>query len=411
MTGGLGWWRRQTPTLVNLATVLVSVGQSLVFTALITRHWSAQDLGQWLSLEASISLLMVLPAILSDLVGYELLKAVEPVQRHGLYRQGAQATLCLALLLLPTTSLLLLGHFPLSPNALICYSAVRLLAQPVLGAMSKRLYSDGYLSLSFSLGALDQILILAPPALVALAGGTFAQAVAWAVLLRGLQIIGQLLLLQHCFPWEAASAPTGWTLPKLWRRMLLLAPASVPAPLIQNGITLMTAALLGQAQLAVFSTHRTAAGFLGQFGNALIEPRIPAMLRKSHPLPATWDLVGRTLPLVMAAVPFLLLVFPVLYPLWLGVSWRPHMGVFVTLLLVQLLRVFQQPFTTLIRSRNEPLLALAEGWLPFLLIYGLLLAFHPTHLLPFALILVAAELLQWPLRLLVVRSQFPVPSR
>ena len=408
MTGGLGWWRRQTPTLVNLATVLVAVGQNLAFTALITRHWSATDLGQWLSLEASISLLMALPAILSDLVGYELIKAVEPVQRHGIYRQGTQAAVCLALLLLPATSLLLLGHFPLSTNVLIGYSVVRLLGQPVLGAMSKRLYSDGYLSLTFGLGALDQLLLLAPAGLVALAGGTFAQAIAWAALLRGLQAIGQLSLLQNLFPWEAASAATGWTLPKMLRRMLLLAPASLPAPLIQNGITLVTAALLGQSQLAVFSTHRTAAGFLGQFGNALIEPRIPAMLRKGQPLPAAWDLAGRTLPLVMGAIPLLLLVFPVLYPLWLGVSWRPHIGLFVMLLLVQLLRVLQQPFATLIRSRNEPLSALAEGWLPLLLIYGLLLALHPTQLLPFALILLAAELLQWPLRLVVLRFQVPV---
>lgn len=406
MTGGLGWWRRQTPTLVNLATVLISVGQSLVFTALITRHWSPQALGQWLSLEASISLLMVLPAILSDLVGYELLKAVEPVQRHGIYREGTQATLWLVVLLLPATFLLLLGHFPLSPNALIGYSAVRLLGQPVLGAMSKRLYSDGYLSLSFSLGAIDQLLMLSPAALVALAGGTFAQAIAWAALVRALQVIGQLVLLQHCFPWGSASVATGWTLPKLWRRMLLLAPASLPAPLIQNGITLMTAALLGQSQLAVFSTHRTAAGFLGQFGNALIEPRIPAMLRKRQPLLAAWDLVGRALPLVMAAIPFLLLVFPVLYPIWLGVSWRPHIGLFVLLLMVQLLRVLQQPFATLIRSFNEPLSALAEGWLPLLLIYGLLIAVHPSQLLPFALVLIAAELLQWPLRLLVLRYRF-----
>jgi len=398
------------PTLVNLATVVVSVGQNLVFTALITRHWSAQALGQWLSLEASISLLNVLPAILSDLVGYELLKVVEPFQRHDLYRQGTQASLCLALLLLPATSLLLLGHFPLSTNALIGYSAVRLLGQPVLGAMSKRLYSDGFLSLSFSLGALDQLLILAPAALVALAGGTFAHAIAWAGLLRGLQAIGQLLLLQHFFPWGATSAAAGWTLPKLWRRMLLLAPASLPAPLIQNGITLMTAALLGQSQLAVFSTHRTAAGFLGQFGNALIEPRIPDMLRKSQPLSAAWDLVGRALPLVMCAIPLLLLVFPVLYPLWLGVSWRPHIGLFVLLLLVQLLRVLQQPFATLIRSRNEPLSALAESWLPLLLIYGLLIVFHPTQLLLFALILMAAELLQWPLRLSVLRYQFRIGS-
>ena len=78
------------------------------------------------------------------------------------------------------------------------------------------------------------------------------------------------------------------------------------------------------------------------------------------------------------------------------------------LLLVQVLRVLQQPFATLIRSRNEPLSALAEGWLPFVLIYVLLLRLHPTQLLPFALILMAAELLQWPLRLLVLRFQFPV---
>ena len=392
MTGHLGWWRRQTPTLVNLATVLVSVGQNLVFMALIARHWSAQALGQWLSLEASISLLLALPAILADLVGYELLTAREPARRHGLYRQGTQAACGLALLLLPATTLLLLGH-------------------PVLGAMSKRLYSDGHLSLSFSLGALDQLLMLAPAALVALAGGTFAQAIAWAGLLRGLQAIGQGVLLQHCFPWGAAAAATGWTVPTLWRRMLLLAPASLPAPLIQSGITLMTGALLGQSQLAVFSTHRTAAGFLGQFGNSLIEPRIPAMLRQSQQLAAAWGLAGRILPLVGAALPLLLLVFPVLYPLWLGSSWRPQLGLFMVLLLVQLLRVLQQPFATLIRSRNEPLSALAESWLPLLLIYGLLLALHPTKLLPFALILMAAELLQWPLRLLVLRCQIPVLLR
>ena len=411
MTGWVGWWRRQTPTLVNLSTVVVSVGQNLVFTALIARHWSAQALGQWLSLEASISLLLALPAILADLVGYELLKAVEPVQRHGLYRQGTVAACGLALLLLPATALLLLMQFPLPPTVLIGYAAVRLLGQPVLGAMSKRLYSDGHLSLSFSLGSLDQLLLLAPAALVALAGGTFAQAIVWAGLLRGLQAIGQGVLLQHCFPWGAAAATTGWTVPKLWRRTLLLAPASLPAPLIQNGITLMTAALLGQTQLAVFSTHRTAAGFLGQFGNALIEPRIPAMLRQSQPLAAAWGLAGRTLPLVAAALLLMLPVFPVLYPLWLGTSWRPQVGLFVALMLVQLLRVLQQPFAILIRSRNEPLSALAEGWLHLLLVYGLLLALHPSQLPPFALILLIAELLQWPLRLLVLRFQVPVLLR
>ena len=399
-----GWWRRQTPTLVNLATVLVSVGQSLVFTALIARHWSAQALGQWLSLEASISLLLALPAILADLVGFELLKAVDPVQRHGLYRLGTKAACGLALLLLPATALLLLGHFPLQPVELICWGAVRLLGHPVLGVMSKRLYSDGHLSLSFSLGALDQLLMLAPAALVALAGGTFAQAVAWAGLLRGIQAIGQGAFLHHCFPWGTAEAATGWTVPSLWRRMLLLAPASLPAPLIQNGITLMTAVLLGQTQLAVFSTHRTAAGFLGQFGNALIEPRIPAMLRQSKPLSAAWSLAGRSLPLLAAVLPLQVLLFPVLYPLWLGPSWHPQLGLFLALGSVQLLRVLQQPFSTLIRSRNEPLSALAEGWLPLLMIYGMLLVLHPTQLLPLALILILAELLQWPLRLLVLRS-------
>ena len=358
-----------------------------------------------MSKHIDVLLLLALPAILADLVGYELLKAVEPVQRHGLYRQGTRAACGLALLLLPATVLLLLEPFPLSPSALIGYAAVRLLGQPVLGAMSKRLYSDGRLSLSFSLGAVDQLLMLAPAALVALAGGTFAQAIAWAALLRGLQAIGQGVLLQHCFPWGTAGAATDWTVPRLWRRMLLLAPASLPAPLIQNGITLITAAMLGQPQLAVFSTHRTAAGFLGQFGNALIEPRIPAMLRQSQPLDAAWALVRRTLPLLAAAFPLLLLVFPVLYPFWLGAGWRLQFGLFMVLLLVQLLRVLQQPFATLIRSRNEPLSALAEGWLPLLLIYGLLLALQPTQLLFFALILMAAEFLQWPLRLLVLRCQ------
>jgi hypothetical protein len=155
----------------------------------------------------------------------------------------------------------------------------------------------------------------------------------------------------------------------------------------------------------VFSTHRTAAGFLGQFGNALIEPRVPVMLRQNEPQAAAWGLVGRTLPLVAAAIPLLLLVFPLLYPLWLGASWRPQIGLFVVLLLVQLLRVLQQPFAVLIRSRNEPLSALAEGWLPLLIIYGLLLTVHPSHLLPFALILMFAEALQWPLRLLLLAVQ------
>jgi O-antigen/teichoic acid export membrane protein len=288
---------------------------------------------------------------------------------------------------------------------LIVYAGVRLLGHPVLGAMSKRFYSDGQLSLSFGLGAVDQILLLAPAALVALSGGTFAEAIAWATLLRGLQALAQAALVQQCFPWQGPMGVTSWTVPRLWRRMLLLAPASLPAPLIQNGITLVTAALLGQPQLAVFSTHRTAAGFLGQFGNALIEPRVPVMLRQNEPQAAAWGLVGRTLPLVAAAIPLLLLVFPLLYPLWLGASWRPQIGLFVVLLLVQLLRVLQQPFAVLIRSRNEPLSALAEGWLPLLIIYGLLLTVHPSHLLPFALILMFAEALQWPLRLLLLAVQ------
>ena len=405
MTISEGWWRRQTPTLVNLSTVLVSVGQNLVFTALIARHWSAQALGQWLSLEASISLLLALPAVLADLVGFELLKALNPVQRHGLYRQGTLAACVLTLLLLPATTLLLFGQFPLRPIELIAYAAVRLLGHPVLGTMSKRLYSDGHLSLSFSLGSLDQLLLLAPAALVALAGGSFAQAVAWAGLLRGLQVTGQGLLLQHYFPWGGAAVDTGWTVSRLWRRMLLLAPASLPAPLIQNGITLMTATLLGQAQLAVFSTHRTAAGFLGQFGNALIEPRIPGMLRQSQRLVAAWALVRRSLPFVVAALPLLLIIFPVLYPLWLGTAWRPHFWLFLVLLMVQLFRFLQQPFATLIRSLNEPISSLIEGWSPFVLVYSLLLILHPEQLLPFAMILLASEVLQLPLRLFILRRR------
>ena len=69
MTVGLGYWRRQMPTMVNLATVLVSVVQNLLFTALIARHWSSRVLGQWLSLEASISLLTALPELTQNLVG------------------------------------------------------------------------------------------------------------------------------------------------------------------------------------------------------------------------------------------------------------------------------------------------------------------------------------------------------
>ena len=126
MTVGLGYWRRQMPTMVNLATVLVSLGQNLLFTALIARHWSAQVLGQWLALEASISLLMALPAILADVVGYELLKAVDPVQRHGIYREGTQAAFVLTLLLLPATALLLMGRFPLPSTVLIGYAAVKI---------------------------------------------------------------------------------------------------------------------------------------------------------------------------------------------------------------------------------------------------------------------------------------------
>ena len=409
MKGRQAWWRRQTPTLVNLATVGVSLGQNLLFTALIARHWSAQGLGQWLSLEAAISLLLALPAVLADLVGYELLRAADPAERQALYRLGARAALALALLLLPATLLLLLGHFPLPIPLLLGYSAVRLLGQPLLGAMGKRLFSDGHLSLSFTLGAVDQLLILAPAALVAAFGGSFAQAIGAALVLRGLQACGQGALLQHCFPWGAEAAPSRWSVMRLWRRMLLLAPASLPAPLLQNGITLLTAALLGQPQLALFSTHRTAAGFLGQFGNALIEPRIPALLREPQPLRAARALAGRTLPLLLAVTPLMLVAFPWLYPLWLGTTWQPHLLLFGLLLVVQLLRVLQQPLATLIRSRNEPLLALVEGWLPLLLLYGLLLVWHPHQLVPFAVLLLAAELLQWPVRWQLLRRPTPAP--
>ncbi len=407
MTGRRAWWRRQTPTLVNLATVVISLAQNLVFTALIARHWSAQALGQWLSLEAALSLLLVMPAILADLIGYELLRAVDPAERHGIYRQGTRAAYGLALLLLPATALLLLGHFPVKAPLLLIYAAVRLLGQPVLGTMGKRFYSDGQLSLCFSLGALDQILLLAPAALMALAGGSFAEAIAWATLLRGLQALVQAALLQGAFPWRAVSVSTVWTVPRLWVRMLLLAPASLPAPLIQNGITLITAVLLGQPQLAVFSTHRTAAGFLGQLGNALIEPRVPVMLRQPRPLIAAWALTGRTLPLVAAAMPPMLVLFPLLYPLWLGGGWQPQLGLFAVFLMVQLSRAAQQPFAIAIRARNEPLSALAEGWLPLLLIYGLLVVLHPRRIVPFALILLAAELLQWVLRWWLLRAQPP----
>ena len=410
MTGRRAWWRRQTPTLVNLVTVVISLAQNLVCTALIARHWSAQALGQWLSLEAALSLLLVLPAILADLIGYELLRAVDPAVRHGLYRQGTRAAYGLVSFLLPATALLLLGHFPVKAPLLLIYAAVRLLGQPVMGTMGKRFYSDGQLSLCFSLGALDQILLLAPAALVAFAGGSFAEAIALASVLRALQALGQAALLQRAFPWQAPSANTAWTVPLLWRRMLLLAPASLPAPLIQNGITLITAVLLGQPQLAVFSTHRTAAGFLGQFGNALIEPRVPAMLRQPRPLIAAWALTGRTLPLVAAAMPLMLLLFPLLYPLWLGRGWQPQMALFAVLLVVQLLRAAQQPFAIAIRARNEPFSALAEGWLPLMLIYGLLVVLHPRRIVPFALILLAAELLQWLLRWSLLRVK-PHSSR
>jgi hypothetical protein len=410
MTGRLAWWHRQIPTLVNLATVVISLAQNLVFTALIARHWSAQALGQWLSLEAALSLLLALPSILADLIGYELLRAADPAERHAIYRQGTRAAYGLALMLLPTTASLWLGRFPAPLLLLIVYAGVRLLGHPVLGAMSKRFYSDGQLSLSFGLGAVDQILLLAPAALVALSGGTFAEAIAWATLLRGLQALAQAALVQQCFPWQGPMGVTSWTVPRLWRRMLLLAPASLPAPLIQNGITLVTAALLGQPQLAVFSTHRTAAGFLGQFGNALIEPRIPTMLRQPRVPVAAWALITRTMPLVALAIPPLLVVFPLLYPLWLGPTWQPQIWLFAVLLLVQLIRAVQQPFAVAIRARNEPLLALAEGWLPLLLIYGLLVALQPRQLVPFASILLAAELLQWMLRWWLLRFQPPASS-
>ena len=410
MTGFPAWCRRQTPTLVNLATVVIALAQNLVFTALIARHWSAQALGQWLSLEAALSFLLLLPAILADLIGFELLRAADPAVRHGLYRQGTFAAYGLALLLLPVTALLLLGQFPIEGPLLLIYAAVRLLGQPVLGTMGKRFYSDGQLSVCFSLGALDQILLLAPAALVAIAGGTFAQAIALASILRVVQVLAQAALLQRAFPWHAKSTTTNWTIPRLWRRMLLLAPASLPAPLIQNGTVLITAVLLGPTQLAVFSTHRTAAGFLGQFGNALIEPRVPLMLRQATQLSAAWALIGRTLPLVAAAMPPMLLVFPLLYPLWLGQGWPLQLGLFAVLLTVQLLRVAQQPFAIAIRARNQPISTLVEGWLPLLLIYVLLSVLQPRAIVPFALILLAAELLQWLLRWLLMRIQSPSSS-
>ena len=405
MNAVVQWSSRQVSTLVNLSTVLLGVAQNLIFTGIIARHWPVQALGQWLSLEAGIGLLHILPAVLADLVGFELLRNSNPAERHGLYRLGTKSAFGLSILLLPALLLLPFGHFPLPTSLLLIYGAMRLLGQPVLGTMSKRLYSDGQLSLSFLLGSFDQLLLLAPAAVVAALNGTFAAAIGWAAGLRGFQVLFQSLLLLNLYPWRLGHAviPAGWSVFEIWRRMLLLTPASLPAHLIQNGITLATAALLGQAELAVFSTHRTAAGFLGQFGNALNEPRLPNVLAQPHPMAAAWQLAWRTTPLLLPLVPVMLLCFPFIYAFWLGAEFPVQLGLFALFLIVQLLRQLQQPMATVIRSRNEPVSAMFEGWMPLLTLFALLILIRPHQAPALVLLLVLAELMLFLVRVLLVR--------
>ena len=169
-------------------------------------------------------------------------------------------------------------------------------------------------------------------------------------------------------------------------------------------------ALVSQSALAIFSTHRTAAGFLGQFSNALMEPKYPSMIKSSNQLAYCWKISRNTQIYTICLIPAMLLLFPILYPVWMGSQYPLDMVLFIFLLSVQFLRQLQQPIATLLRSLNRLVPSLIDNWVPLLVVWLLLAIAEPKTVIGFSLILLCSELVMLICRLKVSSKLFAARS-
>ena len=391
----LSWFRDLNPSIVNLGTVVFNLGQSFLFLGVIGRSWTPSLLGELLAIEAGINLLLAFPNILADVAGYELLKEPDQESRNEIYLSSAKASYGISFLIILLIPLLLLQNHTVNGWLIISYAFIRVLINPILGAMSKRLFSDQYLNLSFLLGAIDQSLLLLPAFLSILWGQSLGVTLIIASLIRCIQGLFQLALLSRLFPQNqnrGLKCDSVWDWKKLIGRALILSPSQLPTPLLQNSISLIMTALVSQSALAIFSTHRTAAGFLGQFSNALMEPKYPAMLRSNNQLAYCWKISRNTQIYTLCLIPAMLLLFPVLYPVWMGKQYPLDMLLFIFLLSVQFLRQLQQPIATLLRSLNRLVPSLIDNWVPLLVVWLLLAIAEPNTAIGFSLVLLFSEL-------------------
>lgn len=405
----MSWFRDLNPSIVNLGTVVFNLAQSFLFLGVIGRSWTPSLLGELLAIEAGINLLLAFPNILADVAGYELLKEPDQESRNEIYLSSAKASYGISFLIILLIPLLLLQNHTVNGWLIISYAFIRVLINPILGAMSKRLFSDQYLNLSFLLGAIDQSLLLLPAFLSILWGQSLGVALIIASLIRCLQGLFQLALLSKIFPQNQNSGlkhDSIWNWKKLISRALILSPSQLPTPLLQNSISLIMTALVSQSALAIFSTHRTAAGFLGQFSNALMEPKYPTMLRSNNQLAYCWKISRNAQTYIFCLIPAMLLLFPVLYPVWMGSQYPLDMLLFIVLLLVQFLRQLQQPIATLLRSLNQLVPSLIDNWVPLLLVWLLLAIAEPNTAIGFSLVLLFSELVMLICRIKVASKLF-----
>ena len=227
--------------------------------------------------------------------------------------------------------------------------------------------------------------------------------------MRFLQGLIQLALLSKLFPQNQNSGlkcDSDWDWKKLISRALILSPSQLPTPLLQNSISLIMTALVSQSALAIFSTHRTAAGFLGQFSNALMEPKYPEMLRSNNQVAYCWKISRNTQIYIFCLIPAMLVLFPVLYPVWMGSQYPLDMLLFIFLLSVQFLRQLQQPIATLLRSLNRLVPSLIDNWVPLLVVWLLLAIAEPNTALGFSLVLLFSELVMLICRIKVASKLF-----
>ena len=388
------WFRELNTSIVNLFTVIFNSAQSILFLGLVGRSWSPSLLGELLAIEAGINLLLAFPSILADIAGYELLKEPDNRTRNEIYLSSAKASLYISLLLISLVPLLLIQKHSINNWIIVIYASIRLIINPIIGAMSKRLFSDNQLNLSFLLGALDQSFLFLPAYLSILIGKSLGVAFVIASFIRILQGLFQFVLLTKLFPqkqiWKANEI-SDWSSKKLLSRTLILCPSQLPTPILQNSISLVMATLVSQSALAIFSTHRTAAGFLGQFSNALMEPKYPEMLRSNDKIASCWRVSKNTQTYIVLVIPAMIFLFPIVYPAWMGKQYPLDMLLFICLLLVQFLRQLQQPIATLLRSLNQLVPSLIDNWIPLMVVWSLLAILEPNTPIGFSLILLTSE--------------------